>query len=492
MKVQMTGYEDRQGPWKTAIAGFPGTGKTLLASTAANPLFVFFQDNPRMKSIADRAVPHLKLANDFAEGGTTAQDKLNALIMHLQLSDMDAASAYQTLVIDTGDELFQSMKAARSFQTGGEFGAGDWNWIGDAYREVMLSLIDLPMDVIVIYHIKSAMDEEVGSYRELMLQGQAKDEAPGWFDIVGVLDTFEVVQEDGVAVTKRALLTHSSRTYPWLKDHSNALPRRFELSAGITDDYPRMMALVSAVPETAVAHEELEEIVVPEEQATQGNDPVPSPEELHAKKEEEQTLTQPPSEQESSPAAAAPIPSQDTVSSPKVDDGVAPRDGQDDAPGSQEQGEPVVQVTVPPTEPVEETVQQALPESEASDEEESIPSQDSAASEAITTEPDVSEPAVPAAPALEAAESQVEPEKSEPESQEQGESPDALDVAAALVAEELGGEEVTSQTCEVCGDQVEDSDLADLTQIRFRKYLCREHFKVALQEMRGSDEAKVG
>jgi hypothetical protein len=88
--------------------------------------------------------------------------------------------------------------------------------------------------------------------------------------------------------------------------------------------------------------------------------------------------------------------------------------------------------------------------------------------------------------------SAAEPEKSEPVSQEQGESPDALDVAAALVAEELGGEEVTSQTCEVCGDQVEDSDLADLTQIRFRKYLCREHFKVALQEMRGSDEAKVG
>ena len=427
MKVQMTGIEDRQGPWKTAIAGFAGAGKTLFASTAPNPLFVFFQQNPRLKSIADRAIPHLKLGNDFTEGGASTLDQLQALVMHLQLADMDEAAAYQTLVIDTGDELYQSMKAARSFQNGGEFGPGDWGWIADAYREVMGGLIDLPMDVIVIYHIKSATDEGV-MYRELMLQGASKDEAPGWFDIVGVLDTFEVTQEDGQSVTKRALMTHSSRLYPWVKDHSHALPRRFELSEDITDDYPRMMALVSAVPEISIAHEELEEITVPEEEAARTGQAVPSPEELHAKKEE--------------------------------------------------------------PEAVEEPVQQALPESEASVEPESIPSQDSTASEAITTEPDASSPGTDVG---------VTPQglqDDESESQEQGESAEPLDVAAALVAEELGGEEVTEDQvfrCAECGDQVEDKDLAELTQIRFRKHLCREHFKVALQELKGKqNEAKVG
>jgi hypothetical protein len=431
MKVEMTGMEDRQGPWKTAICGFAGVGKTLMASTAANPLFVFFQENPRLKSIADRAIPHVKLTNDYVDGGASVQDKLHALSIRLQLSDIEQAATYQTLVIDTGDELFQAMKAARTFQNGGEFAVGDWSWIGDAYREVMLGLIDLPMDVIVLYHIKSAMDED-SSYRELMLQGQAKDEAPGWFDIVGVLDTFEVVLDDGSTVTKRALLTHSSRTYSWVKDHSGALPRRFELSDGIIDDYPRMMTLVKAVPEIVVAREELETIVVPEEEAVKGNQPVPTPEELHAKKDEqtpeekpaetqEPVQQEPPSEPEApseplieakaeSVIEEAPIPSQDTVNSPEADEGVTPGGGQDDAPDSQEQGELAEDVA----------------------------------------------------------------------------SPSDLEAAAALVVEELGGEEVEEIfKCDVCADQVDDKDLRDLTQIRFRKYLCREHFRDALNKAKG-------
>lgn len=418
MRVQLTGIEDRQGPWKTAIAGFPGVGKTLFASTAPQPLFVFFQENPRLKSIADRAVPHVKLVNDLADGGASVQDKLNALSIHLQMADIGQDAAYKTLVIDTGDELYQSMKAARTFQNGGEFGPGDWNWIADAYREVMLGLIDLPMDVIVLYHIKSAMDEGF-TYRELMLQGASKDEAAGWFDIVGVLDTFEVTEEDGVAVTKRALLTHSSRMHPWVKDHSGALPRRFELSSGITDDYLRMMTLVQAVPEVSTAHEELEEIAVPKEKAVQGQQVVPSPEELHAKKEEESTPTQEVPEQEPQPESEpakteeAPISSQDTTTDSQLSE---TKDEDDDG------------------------VVTGVPTEVASD------------------------------------------------SQEQGELAEGtLEEAAALVVEELDAEEVTDIfNCDVCGNTVEDKDLRELTQIRFRKYLCREHFRDALNEAKGA------
>ncbi len=418
MKVELTGIEDRQGPWKTAIAGFPGVGKTLFASTAPQPLFVFFQENPRLKSIADRAVPHVKLVNDFADGGANVQDKLNALSIHLQMADIGQDAAYKTLVIDTGDELYQSMKAARTFQNGGEFGIGDWSWIGDAYREVMLGLIDLPMDVIVLYHIKSAMDED-NPYRELMLQGQAKDEAPGWFDIVGVLDTFEVVKEDGVAVTKRVLLTHSSRLYPWVKDHSGALPRRFELSSGITDDYLRMMTLVMAVPEVSTAHEELEEIALPEEKVPEGQQKVPSPEELHAKKEEESTPLQqvpeqePQPESDTAPTEVAPITSQDTTTDSQLSE---TKDEDDDG------------------------VVTGVPTEVASD------------------------------------------------SQEQGELAEGpLEEAAALVVEDLDAEEVTDIfNCDVCGNVVEDKDLRELTQIRFRKYLCREHFRDALNEAKGA------
>ena len=428
MKIEMTGAEDRTGPWKTAVCGFAGVGKTLFASTAPDPLFVFFQDNPRLKSIADRAIPHVKVTN---EPELAAHDKLKALVIHLEMEDHQ----YKTLVVDTGDELFQAMKAARTFQNGGEFNIGDWGWIGDTYREVMFGLIDLPMDVIVLYHIKSTTDDE-SVFRELMLQGQAKDEAPGWFDIVGVLDTFEVVGEDGAATTKRALLTHSSRLYPWVKDHSGALPRRFDLSPGFTDDYRRMMALVQAVPDVAVSHEELGDIEVPEEKAVLGKQPVPSPEELQAKKEE----------------VSAPV---DTIES--------------DQQGSQPE-------LLMDTQGVEE---------------ESIPPQDTETGLVSPVSDDVDE-AVPADSGDDGSVDGVvtgAAASDDLDSQEQGESAEdeesfrTLEEAAALVASELSVEEV--QVCAVCGNTIDDNDLAELTQIRFRKYLCREHFKEALQEAKG-------
>lgn len=229
MQIEMTGKEDRDTPWKLAIAGFPGAGKTLFASTAPDPLFVFFRSNPRIKSIADRHIPHVKVIND---DDATVLEKMQALAVHLQLTD-----DYKTIVIDTGDELQQAMKEARRIQNGGEFGVADWGWLGDAYRELMTSYVDLPMRVIVLFHVKTSQEGEDGfMFRELLLQGSAKDEVAGWFDVVGALDTFEVVNDEGEHETHRALLTHSSRLYPWAKDHSGNLPRRWELSQNFIDD----------------------------------------------------------------------------------------------------------------------------------------------------------------------------------------------------------------------------------------------------------------
>ncbi len=390
MDIEMTGYEDREGPWKLAVAGPPGVGKTLFSSTAPNPLFSFFQEQPRIKSIAGRAVPHVKLVNDYGGGGS-ALDKLQALLLHLKFED----HGFDTFVVDTGDELFQSMKAARTFQNGGEFNVGDWGWIADAYREVMLAIIDLPMNVIVTFHTKLSQDEDT-HYKELMLQGQAKDEAPGWFDIVGALDVFEVVDEHGNEITKRVLLTSSSRSYPWVKDHSGVLPRRFELSPGITDDFPRLLELVSKPNETSVSHEiigQVAPIQIPDIITPEG---IPSPEDLDAKKQEvNASATEP---QETAKVAI------DSPDQPNPD----------------------------AVEPVVEQVEPAL------------------------QDPSPINPVVP-----ETVVSEVTP-----------------DEGVAAVAEIMDAKEIF--VCAECGDSVDDSDLRDLTQIRFRKYLCRVHWKEAL------------
>ena len=145
MQIEMTGKEDRLSPWKIMVGGFPGAGKTLFASTAPDPLFVFFRDNPRIKSIANRYIPHVKIVNDDE---VSVLEKLQMLAIHLSLANNE----YKTLVIDTGDELQQAMKEARRMQNGGEFSISDWSWLADTYRELMASFIDLDMRVIVLFH----------------------------------------------------------------------------------------------------------------------------------------------------------------------------------------------------------------------------------------------------------------------------------------------------------------------------------------------------
>lgn len=277
MQIEMTGKEDRLSPWKMLIGGFPGAGKTLFASTAPDPLFVFFRENPRIKSIADRHIPHVKVVNDDQ---ATVLEKMQALAVHLELTNDD----FKTLVIDTGDELQHALKEARRIQNGGEFTVGDWGWLSDVYRELMSSYIDLDMRVIVLFHLKSASDMDDGhSIRELALQGASKDEAAGWFDVVGALDTYEITNEDGDIETRRVLLTHSSRMYPWIKDHSGNLPRRWELSEGFVGDVAALEEVLNST-EVKAEREVIGEIAEAEGDPNTSESRVVSPEELESHK----------------------------------------------------------------------------------------------------------------------------------------------------------------------------------------------------------------
>lgn len=419
MKVQMTGREDREGPWKVAIAGFPGAGKTMFASTAANPLFVFFQENPRLKSIASRHIPHVKITNEERESGVVSvQDRLNALMISLQMNDHD----YKTLVVDTGDELFQSMKQARRMKTGGEFGPGDWGWLADAYRDVVTGLIDLDMDVIFLYHLKSDADGEDGYIvRNLALQGSSTDEAPGWFDVIGVLDTFDTTNDEGDTVVKRVLLTHSSRMYPWAKDHSGSMPVRFEISPKFIGDFGRMLELLHSEDDLA-EREVLEEIEAPQlEEVDSGLEP-PSPGELQAKKAEKGQQIR-----------------EETPEQPELE-----------VVKDEDSDEPI------PTEPVPE------PEPLAQEEPEAVSLQTAHAAAGQDEEP--------------------QPEEPEEEAEEQATEP--LEKAQKLVEEQIGASEAI--VCAVCHEEVSDTDLLELSQIRFRQNLCREHFKAKIAEARAS------
>lgn len=312
IEVRMTGREDREGPWKVAIAGYPGAGKTLLASTVhpGENLFIWFPDSP-IKSVANRFLPNVRLANVMNPDGTlrtTVQDQLQLIIGNLHAQALSGDLKYKAITVDTGDQLFQQMASARRIKNRGEFGPGDWVWLADAYRSVMQSLIDLPMHVIVLFHLTASQDGQDGfMVRELALQGSSKPDAPGWFDVVAALDTFESVDKDGDAQTQRVLLTHSSRLYPWVKDHSGNMPARFPISAGFVGDWDRLYALFVSDSEFTEGQEsQVLETIVDDRKATQSGAAVPSPEELHVKKTEKAAAKQEPADEPIVPEPPAP------------------------------------------------------------------------------------------------------------------------------------------------------------------------------------------
>lgn len=433
LAVEMTGKQDREGPWKIAIGGFAGSGKTLFASTAPDPLFVFFQENPRIKSIARRHIPHVKLLNRQTSGGlVTAQDMLQILTVNLEM----APHTYKTLVIDTGDELFQSMKAGRRLKNGGEFGISDWGWIADAYRGVMETLVDLPMTVIVLYHIKATQDGGDEGYvvRDLLLQGQAQAEVPGWFDVVGVMETFEAVGEDGDTTSKRVILTRSSRMYPWLKDHSGALPAKFEISDNFVGDFDRFYGLLIAEDsefKEGQEHQVVEVMGRDQVEAAPSGQPVPSPEDVKEKKR---------------------LRGVDEPATVEVTEGSI-------SSGEAETG-------------VEDSVLPQPSQTESLESENIIRFVPDMAQAGTLTEESISS----------GEEAFIQPQPS------QTESPSEVMVseeqAVENVQELLGGEEIF--ICSVCSEPVEDVSLREISQIRFRKYLCRPHFKEELHKSKVS------
>ena len=67
--VEMTGVSDYGTKVKMIVAGQAGAGKTLFSSTAPEPLYIFFREQPRIMSIANRYMPHVKVLPELDENG---------------------------------------------------------------------------------------------------------------------------------------------------------------------------------------------------------------------------------------------------------------------------------------------------------------------------------------------------------------------------------------------------------------------------------------
>jgi len=458
-QVEMTGAQDYQRTIKMAVCGYPGAGKTLLSSTAPQPFFVFFREQPRMMSIADRYIPHTKVANKFDDSGRLVTPVWETLLEVIEYLDGAKGKDYGSVVIDTGDELFQALKEGRKASNRGKFAIQDWGWLGDTYREVINRIIDLPKHVIITYHLKNTQEGEDGEIvREIALQGQAKDEVAGWFDIVGVIDSWEEETQDG-KILHRGLLTHTTPKYPFVKDHSGKLSKVYELSENFVGDFKRLHDLIYAdVP--ASDHEVIEVVTSdpkPEKkEKTSAETGVPTPDDIAKKKGVKDA--DPESNDAGSTGEADPVEGGTASEEGGKTEVVAEGSTKDETPTGSAPG-PAGSASE--EKPPSETVSAPQPEDQQTNGGDGEPTLDEAV-ETIEQE-------------FDATDVSTDPEgvvkcQFEVDGEDCGKPLDKRKV-------DENGDPIGDENGEPI--MILDQDLMDLTKIRFRKYMCREHFTQA-------------
>ena len=287
--VEMTGAGDYSRQIKMAICGQAGAGKTLISSTAPAPVYIFFREQPRIMSIADRFMPHIKVLPEIEDGKLVVpvEDKMHEILDYLRTEE--AQELYDTVVIDTGDELQRALKDGKKLRNRGAWHIQDWGWLSDVYYGIVNAFVDLPMNVLVLYHLKNTQEGDDGQIiKELALQGASKDDAPGWFDVVGVLSAFESVDEKGRKSASRGFLTEPTPRYGWVKDHSGKLPRIYQVTEDFVGDFDALHDMIYGGVSIASEHETLATVTVEiaDPAVVEEHPGVPTPEEVEEKKQE--------------------------------------------------------------------------------------------------------------------------------------------------------------------------------------------------------------
>lgn len=249
LQIQVTGDSEYGRYIKLLLAGQPGSGKTLLSSTAPHPFYADVEG--RLMSVASRHVPFTRIRS--------SQDLLQLKELLEQPADVRErllGHKVETVIIDTVDELARIIVRERlKAQKKDQLAPADWGWFGDQLREILRAFRSLDMHVIFACHTKAKEDSETG--RQIYvpsIQGAVGGEIAEYVDLALVLKARQVTQVVGNESKKtlvRYIQTTPDTNYEWIKDHSGKLPPEFPVN--FTDDFQRIYDLVYGDLEPAPA-----------------------------------------------------------------------------------------------------------------------------------------------------------------------------------------------------------------------------------------------
>lgn len=177
------------GPARVCILGESGAGKTLLAATFPNPLFLDLENGAGSTNAPRINIPPSPNANAQIKSviANLKNSELvdGALLYKDNNGDKDITIKVRTLVIDSIDAFQENEKYFGILKGKTRMSMQDW---GDLYNMVFPYVLQwqaLPIHVVVTSHVKQYEgDNGVPGVKTFSLQGSFKDTFPRWFDYV--------------------------------------------------------------------------------------------------------------------------------------------------------------------------------------------------------------------------------------------------------------------------------------------------------------------
>lgn len=224
---------------KLLIAGPPGAGKTRFSSTFPNVLYADCEGN--LLSVRDRPVRAVRI-----NSSKDLEELRNALDQRREIREQILGGPVDTVCIDTADELARILMRERLQSERKEaFTQPDWGIHGDKLRDILRGFRNLQdIHVIITVHVRAQTDEESGRVEyKPAIQGSVGHEIAEYVNECLLLRSrARTDPRTGEKQVERYLQTYGDTAYPWLKDHSGALPPEFPVD--LTTDYERLTKLI--------------------------------------------------------------------------------------------------------------------------------------------------------------------------------------------------------------------------------------------------------
>lgn len=183
--------DSQQTPLRVCIMGEPGAGKTRLAATFPDPLWIDLENGAG--SARKEGVNRIVVPTD-AQAPTTALALLNKLAslpptdgrVPFRPADAPADLPVATLVIDSLDALQQAIKAFRILKGRVKMELHDWDALLNELMPLVLAWNSLPINVVVIAHTKREESKRENTPGDMGfgVQGALKAQVPRWFDYI--------------------------------------------------------------------------------------------------------------------------------------------------------------------------------------------------------------------------------------------------------------------------------------------------------------------